>query len=480
MEVVPSWTGKQADALRGALRMSSEAFAGHLGVAVRTVASWRQNADIVPRPVVQEALDTALACAPDSVRAQFALALAAGDSRASGVGVSGGANYRAGVADGAVRASHQEWLAVRRGLQRYRSELTRVVSGLYPASVRLGSTGLLMPPGWRLREPVELASVRLEWCGEVQSASITGQHEETLRLRPLAGPGQRYTRYHRAVCDLDRPRLFDNRLCYRLMQVRADESGGRVSFATTIGSMSYFDMIDVGEALAHETALVALDHGGDLCPDRVQWAALPFRRLAADPFALANYPLMLSVSTLTVRRSPAGSTFLLLRRDPAKVAIAGGMLSVFPTGVFQPASVVPAPGSPDFSLWRNVMREYSEEYLGNPEHDGDGPPADYANAEPFRSLDRALADGRVRVLCLGLGVDALNYVGDVLTVAVFDSDVFDAVFGGMVQENAEGSVDREVFAFDEDTVRRLLGTEPFAPSGAACLRLAWQHRASFL
>ena len=65
-----------------------------------------------------------------------------------------------------------------------------------------------------------------------------------------------------------------------------------------------------------------------------------------DPFQLDTYPLLLSISTLTIRRSRAGSTFLLLRREAGKVAIAGDMLSVMPTGVFQPASIIPADALP--------------------------------------------------------------------------------------------------------------------------------------
>jgi hypothetical protein len=248
--------------------------------------------------------------------------------------------------------------------------------------------------------------------------------------------------------------------------------------------MCYFDMIDVGEALAHEVALAAVDQQGNVRPEFISWDRLPFRRLVRDPFALAQYPLMLSVSTLTIRRSDAGTTFYLLRRNPAKVAIASGMLSVYPTGVFQPASVIPAPRSPDFDLWRNMMREYSEEFLGNPEHDGDGPPLDYENEEPFRSLDAARRAGKIRVSCLGIGIDALNYVGDVFTVAAFDADVFDDIFDGMVEQNDEGTVesgqDRQAFSFDGSTIERLLSTEPFAPSGAACLYLAWQHRSSVI
>jgi tetratricopeptide (TPR) repeat protein len=75
MDVVSSWTGARADSLRRALRMSNEAFAERLGAAVRTVAYWRERPASVPQPVMQAALDTVLAQAPRSVRAQFWLIL---------------------------------------------------------------------------------------------------------------------------------------------------------------------------------------------------------------------------------------------------------------------------------------------------------------------------------------------------------------------------------------------------------------------
>ncbi|WP_203935945.1 helix-turn-helix domain-containing protein [Planosporangium mesophilum] len=381
--------------------------------------------------------------------------------------------------DGPVAESQQEWLRTRRFLTAHRTDLTHFVSRLYANSIRLEGTGTLMPPNWRLAKPVDLELVELEWQEDVSRPAVDGGERETLRVRPLIEPGHAYTRYHRAMRDLARPRLFENRLCYRLLNVcTGDESGNdRLALRLTLGSMCYFDMIDFGESLAHEVALIATDENRNLAPDHIAWEALNFRRLMRDPFELAQYPLLMSISTLTIRYSKAGATFFLLRRNPAKVAIAGGMLSVFPTGVFQPASVLPAPNSPDFNLWRNVMREYSEEYLGNPEHDGGGSPIDYENEEPFRSLDAARKDGRIRAYCLGVGVDALNYVGDVLTVAVFEAETFDYIFGNMVKYNDEGEVDAEEFTFDGSTVERLLTTESMAPSGAACLRLAWLHHA---
>jgi len=440
------------------MRLSGPEFADRLGVGRRTVDAWAEKPDTVPRVEIQRALDTLLQRAGDEQRSRF-------DALAGDV--------VARPTDGAVR-SQREWLAERRRISPHRGTLARAVARLYPEPVQLGDTGLIAPSSWLPSAPVDLADVRLTWR-EVERPQITGRHAETRDLRPLADDGRPYSAYHRAVRDLDRPRLFDNRLSYRLLGVPSTSSAP----ALDVGGMCYFDgPVDVGEPLLHEAGRAALDAGGAFDPSRLTWERLPFRRLVGDPFDLDRHPVLLSVSTLTVRRSPAGATFLMLRRDPAKVAIAGGMMSVIPTGVFQPASVTPSPASQDFDLWRNVMREYSEELLGNPEHDGDGPPVDYA-AEPFRSLDAARRMGRIRVWFLGVALDASNLVADVLTVAVFDGDTHDAFFDGVADANDEGEI-ALAYPFDADAVDRLLATEQVAPSGAGCLRLALKHRDAVL
>lgn len=373
--------------------------------------------------------------------------------------------------------SQADWLGVRRVLRGRRAELIQVALDLYPEAARLGRTGFLMAPGWRAERPVDLEAVHVALT-DTPAPSVSRTGAETLAMRPLSGAGQRYGSYHEAVDELDRPRLFENRVCYRLLDAgwgAGGTDGGRLA----LGQMRYFDMIDTGEALAHELALAA----GDGHPGRAGGAALrdrlSYRALIPDPFDLRAYPLLLSISTLTLRRGPGGATFPMLRRGAGKVATGAGMLSVLPAGVFQPASG--ALGDPgDLDMWRNTMREYSEEFLGSPEHDGT---VDYAREEPFRSLDAARRAGRIRVLCLGVGIDALSFQADVITVAVFDSDVFDQIFGGIVAANEEGAVvgaGSDQFAFDGETIGRLLATEPLTPSGAACLTLAWQHRDSVL
>lgn len=75
MVMVGQWTGREAKALRLAMRMSVRAFAAHLGVGVRTVASWEAGETTRPRPEMQEILDAALANVSDLIRARFAYQL---------------------------------------------------------------------------------------------------------------------------------------------------------------------------------------------------------------------------------------------------------------------------------------------------------------------------------------------------------------------------------------------------------------------
>ena len=363
--------------------------------------------------------------------------------------------------DPRVERSQQDWRATRQGLNGHRHGLTAAAARLYEPQARLHSTGLLTRDWWMPSEPVELTSIGLE-LGPAAAPAVSGAEAQAAGSLPLASLEQRYRRYSHAVRDLDPPRLFENRLSFRLLDLDWPAPGsGRMLF----GHTTYFEMVDVCELLAHEAAAAHI-RPGEAGPavGQPSWRRLAFRKLVADPFDLARRPVLPSVNTLTVRHSRSGSPSLVLhRRDPASVAVAGGMLHVMPAGVFQPSSVLPAAQAADFDLWRNVMREYSEEFLGNPEHGGDGAPIDYDMAEPFRSLKRGRRAGQLRVYCLGLALDALTLAGEILTVAVIDAGLYDDVFADLVQANTEGTVAATSVPFEEHTVRRLLTRPPPRP-----------------
>lgn len=71
MNPADEWTGRTASALQAALRMSNEGFAAHLGIGVRTVASWHQKPDLRPRSEMQQVLDRAYEQVGDAERARL-------------------------------------------------------------------------------------------------------------------------------------------------------------------------------------------------------------------------------------------------------------------------------------------------------------------------------------------------------------------------------------------------------------------------
>lgn len=321
---------------------------------------------------------------------------------------------------------------MRKRLNATRAELGAAADRLYPDAPRVGSSALLARPGWVPDAPIPLEDVRLEWEPAPEPPAV---------VDPAEGLPPAFRTYADAMAALAPPAVFEDRPAYRL--VDADLRAARLRF----GPASYFDGVNVGEAVAHE--LAAGDGGG-----------LPLRTRVGDPCDLTRRTALTAITTVTIRNGRPAS-YVLHWRDPGKVAHAGGLYQVMPVGVFQPLTDDVA----DLDLWRSMQREYSEEFLGADEV------LDWRDVEFAAlagALDRHRAGGRLRAHVLGLGADPLTFAVDLLAVVVLDPAVFDELFAGLVRENAEGRVSTEPFG---GTVPR-----PMQPAGAAALELAWRHR----
>jgi hypothetical protein len=392
----------------------------------------------------------------------------------------------------------EHWRRIRRLLNEHRLELAAMAAGLYPDLPRVAGTDLLCWPGWLPATPLDVADLRLGWVSTPPPAAADGAGEAAAHVLPRSAAGPAYPTYAAAIEALDRPALFENRVCYRLLdaelggadQARPDQSrpdqsrpGPASPPRLRFGLARYFDAVNLGHAVAHELTGAWASSG--TAPDRadLDWAALPLRASVGDPCALPRRSALTAVTTLTLRRAPGGAaSFLLHWRDPARVNHAGGLYQVMPAGIFQPVSAAPAARRHDLSLWRCMTREFSEELLGgSEEYPTRGGRLDYGHWPFHRELAAAREAGTLRVSCLGLGVDPLTLATDILTVAVFEAGVFDRMFRGLVTENAEGRVVTQdgsaAIPFTQAAVDRFTGgAEPLQTAGAALLRLAWQHR----
>jgi hypothetical protein len=328
-------------------------------------------------------------------------------------------------------------------------------------------------PSWIPVEPVELDRIKLVLLSDAPAPAITGDEPESAVARPRLTPQRRFRRYHQVVRDLAAPTLFENRLCFRVLGLDWAAPTPTMQF----GHMGFFDAIDTNEVLAHETALhqLARDRNDAWITTKPSWNRLAFRNLIGAPFDLGRRPLMGAVGTLTIRGG-ASPSIVLHHRDGGRVAGGGNMAHLLPAGIFQPSSVHPDAVLTDFSLWRNIQREFAEELLGHDEYDGSGRPIDYASIDPFATMDRARDQGRIRVWCLGVTLDALTLACDILTVAVIEPDLYDALFADAVDSNTEGTVPARALPFEAHTLAHLRESRQLSPGAAAALHLAWKNR----
>jgi len=354
----------------------------------------------------------------------------------------------------------EQWLEVRRQLQLNRYQWGIEAAADYPADHHVAGTPLLASPTWIPASPIPLTSIRLDYDPDTNFHGVTGPDPTTLPSRP---DGTHYATYADAIAALAPPAVFENRPTYRLLA--ADLTSPTP--VLRLGRGTYFDSINTGEASAHEYAARRLGLRG----------STPLRTAIGEPWDPARRPTNLAISTLTIRHDTT-STFLVHWRDPAKVGHAGGLYQVVPSGIFQPSADPSWNELNDFSLWRNLTRELSEELLGTSEnHGSDSAPINYETWPFATQLSAALTAGSARAYCVGLGVDPLTFATDLLTVLTIDADIFDSLFADLTTRNDEGRV-LTPQPFTATTINDFTHHKPFQAAGAAILQLAWQHHLS--
>jgi hypothetical protein len=263
--------------------------------------------------------------------------------------------------------------------------------------------------------------------------------------------------------------LFDGKI-YRLVDADLKSDSKQMAFTES----SYFAYLDSSEVLAFETARVA--------SKRWPSGRKTHRRHLADPFDFRNRVVGLGIDTLTIRSCGDKAGFFLHRRDPSRVVNNAGQIGLIPAGEFTPSDLSIETTENDFDLWKNIMREYAEEFLGFVDAQGQGGRwLDYVKEAPYRQLADAKARGKLKVKVLGLGLDPLPWKPELLTVCVIEAQSFDAIFGRMVRRNSEGLIlaggGKEGLPFDAVTIERYCKDDDISLNAKACLQLAWRFRA---
>ncbi|UKD59641.1 transcriptional regulator [Amycolatopsis sp. FU40] len=475
MNPADEWTGRTASALQAALRMSNEGFASHLGIGVRTVASWHQKPDLRPRSEMQQVLDRAYEQVGDAERARFAEltgtapAETPGDPRldddpniASALEwIDQHAHWSPGTARRAVaakaaqldtqalrdRSTRRSWVTQRDtadALAAYYGSRTGD-HGLYTARVgtELVNTSVLTCANW------------LDLDCELRPASdrfrvATAQPKADLGLDERAATAA----VHRLAESLAMNTRLVNSPLYRALALDIAEHQLAGSFGTT-HFVHYALTLDLLEGELVD-AIIA---GGPL--------KLPLR----DRY-LPNLASVLDVGTrlcaggalaLTAIARPAdpfrgeADYVLLVQERSGNVLNAARRLAVIPKGFHQPLTDVRR----DAQIGATLRREMEEELFGRPDIDNtvaDSLTADPMHptlmSEPMRWLMQK--PGRLRMETTGFGLNLVSGNFEFASLIVIEDEEFWNQYGGVVAANWESSTLRQYSTTDIELLTELL------------------------
>jgi hypothetical protein len=332
-------------------------------------------------------------------------------------------------------------------------------------------------PSWVLPEPLELdrLTVKLDESGVAPVPEA--RYEPLHRYWPLDLGNKPLARYHEAVTEFGPPPgIWFDWPAYRLLGAERRADGG---VELRVGTTTYWDGFDSWSALQFEAAH-QLREGAALTG--------PYRRSLGTPFSLDNRNCAIGLSVLTVYRTRKGAFFYLQRRAPGQVATMGGMAGLIPAGEFQPSSAAYAAVRSDADIWRCIMREFAEEFFGRKDLNERGPLVDYERETPFRELQRARRNGKVRPYVLDIGFDPVSWKAGIRLVWIFDEDAHQAIFRGMETQSNEGPVEAaslyrigkkplEGIPLDEENVNLYVNEDPTITEAARlCIGLTWRHR----
>lgn len=353
----------------------------------------------------------------------------------------------------------------RRVLREEYGEIVAAARAAHPEWAADPDLEVLTRPGWVFTRPLDLDAVTTTFVNQRDRAGAERAKAANPLVWPPAPDGEQLRCYSRAIAVHDAPGLWWDSDVYRLVGVETRADG--LSLSYELGT--YFDSYDTQEVLGYAAALRRL---GRDAPD-------PKPR--PDPFTYDWRCASTAVVTLTIVRTTGGPRFLMHLRDPAKVATGGGQYHVTPAGEFEPSNITPLGPGNDCDLWRNIKREYAEEFLGlDQEHDGrSGRIPDYDAGHPFAALNRAREDGSLRLYALGLGAHPVTYKTELMTVAVFDEATFGATLGGFDHQDSEG-MKNELIDFSEANVAAYLANSNLNPFARSLLVLAQRHRDELL
>ena len=195
----------------------------------------------------------------------------------------------------------------------------------------------------------------------------------------------------------------------------------------------------------------------------------------SNPFAFDELNCAVGINTLLVLADPNEPLFLMHNRRTTTVAEAKGLKHVVPAGTFQPIHRENSNHDLDFSLYANVLRELSEELLGDSDLTHPvGYKENLYDRPSVRPIHHLLNIDRAAIYFAGFGIDALTAKPEFLTIMVLVrqdlENLFPEGFLRFAEANNEGRVFQEDFTIGK--LEKWRDDPKTLAAGSGCLQVA--------
>jgi hypothetical protein len=486
---VITWSGRSACALQAALRMTNEAFAAHLGIGIRTVASWHQRPDMSPKTAMQQILDTALQQASTDEQRRFVqltspdadddATLTEADRLVSAdpnIGVLlGWLDRHAGWTFGTARRKVTERLAVidlgelnDRRQRRVHVNQKRVADTLctyYGTQLGYGTyRGSCGPDSFETtiltrRDWLDL-DTRLTIESDRLHLTSSGVADRSLELDEFAAD---HAVHRLAEAVAIQTRIYDLPL-YRLLNIDVSPRGlgGTVGMARFVEYALTLDLLEseIVDAIvgAASTAAGDLPLRDRYLPDLTAVIDVSNRLCAGG--ALALFAVARPAS---VHHPP--DYLILVQERSSHVVNSARRLSLI-QGFHQPMIDYRV----ETRIALTLLRELEEEIFGREEVDNTV--SSYRGADPMHPtrLTRPLRwltkdPDRMRIEATGFGLDLVNGNYEFANLIVVEDEDFWARFGGYVEANWEAGSVRRYSSQDHELITHLISDPAWTNEG---------------
>jgi hypothetical protein len=500
--VVATWTGRLANALKLALRMSTEEFAEKLGASLRTAAQWSRAPDIIPIPEMQRALDTLLAQINSDAKRRFELLAYGRSARAGELQMPTASDLltnhlvdwvdlHAGWEPGTAQLKLDDRLAQttpHQALQQAakRARVTRTAISLALKQIYESPRGEHHLYRIRCRSAEITTSIltSAQWTelfvplghGQDTLTTVSEPSPPLLELDAVAATAA----VHRIAQSVSLQTRIFNAALYSLTDIDISSSriSGQVRLAQFAEYMLTLDLL--------ETELVdaLVDGSGE-----VRWSRLPLRKhylgsiqqvLNLQHRLCAGGPLALLAIARPPSRGHGADYAIVVQERSARVLNAAGLLAVIPKAFHQPLSDF----SDDAQLSATLERELEEELLGREELELAGGPGQRLDplhrtrlSEPMRWLaDRT--DSEVwRTDCTGFGLNLISGNYEFASLIIIEDEEWWASFGGQLVTNWEAGGVRIYSSLDAEGIATLVNDERWSNEGLFAFLQGIRHLA---